>query len=396
MSSLWVHLRVVSVNGLRVLALLSCLSEGACRSTPANSALSAQVREALETGRYADADALGTDWYSLVESREGSESLALARTLDWLVEARLKNGKAGVTGTLALAERAVRLKERHLGSSHPEMAFSLQNLGTAHFLRGEFADALPFHERALGIRSALKPDDPAVADSLDQIALSLTSLERFPEAQQTLARSQRIREQNAAETPLALARTLQVVGLLYRFWGDYAAAMPPLDRALDTQQRLAPDHPDTILTLQTRGDVLFLRGDIAAAQRVWLAADSIAVHSLRREHPVMAELLRRRGLAASSLGNLGEARQLREHALKVGEESLAPCDPTLVGLLNVVALSLQDGGEYSLANKLFQRALTRIEQCVRGGSSETATDIHATTVYNSALLAQDIGDLGEA
>jgi tetratricopeptide (TPR) repeat protein len=355
------------------------------------------VQQALAAGAYAKAEELAADWCARVEANQGPESLALARALDWLVEARLKNGKASTPSTLTLAERALRLKERHLGRDHAETAVSLHNLGTLHVQRGEFIVALPLHERGLMNRSGtLEPNDPAIANSLDQLALTLIQLERFQEAERRLSESQRIREGTSAESPLALARTLELVGMLHRQSGTFARAVIPLDRALAIRARLAPDHPETASALQVRGDVFFLMGDSANARDVWVKALALAERALGSDHPAISEFLRRLGFSAFSLGNLNEARQLRERALRVGERSLAACDPALATLVNALAISLLYDGEFSEARKLFRRALATGRSCRKAGHAGLTADFEATYVYNDAEIAREVGDVAEA
>ena len=114
----------------------------------------------------------------------------------------------------------------------------------------------------------------------------------------------RIREMRAQQDEIGLSRTLELVGTLYRYAGPYAEAVPPLDRALAIRNRLTPRHPDTASVLQVRGDVLFLRGDSAGAQKVWSTALGMAERTLGPKHPLIAEFLRRLGFAAFSAGSL--------------------------------------------------------------------------------------------
>jgi tetratricopeptide (TPR) repeat protein len=224
------------------------------------------VRQALEAGDYEEAERLASEWLARVERDHGLESLATARALDLLVEAAVKNGNAGMGRVPTLSERAVRLKEGHLGPEHVETAQSLYNLGTVHLQRGEFSAALQPLERSLSIRTAaIGLDDPAVADSLDQFALSLIQLDRFQEAEQRLAESQRIRERRRDESSLALARTLELVAWLHRTSGNYAAATSAINRAMALRRSGPRDHPDMVLALQVQGDVLLLTGDASGA-----------------------------------------------------------------------------------------------------------------------------------
>jgi CHAT domain-containing protein len=384
-------------TSLAMLGLIVLASSGmgaSFQAPPARHATRELVRHALTEGSYVEAESLAARWCARVEAEHGPESLALAQSLDLLVEAHLKNGKAGAPETLTLAERVAHLKEQHVGRDDPETAVSLHNWGAAHALRGEFAAALQLHERALAIRvAALGRDDNAVADSLDGSAFALIQLERFQEAKRRLVESQRIRERSAVESPLALARTLELLGILHRHAGSFAEAVQPLDRALAIRARLAPEHPETASVLQVRGDVLFLMGDGAGAQTVWSKALAIGERTVRADHPTIAEFFRRLGISSFSLGNLHEARQWRERALRIGERSLAPCDPALTNLLNAFAISLQYDGEYSEARKLYRRALEIVRNCRISGHSGLAIDLEATYVFNDADVAKEVGDV---
>ena len=143
--------------------------------------------------------------------------------------------------------------------------------------------------------------------------------------------------------------------------------------------------------MQVHGDVLFLRGDSAGAQKVWSSALAMAERTLGPEHPSIAEFLRRLGFAEFSSGRLTEARRLRERAVRVGEAALAPCDPAVTRLLNGLAQSMQYDGDYFEARRLYGRALATIEQCLGTLHSD-----YATYVFNDASLAREIGDLAEA
>ena len=146
---------------------------------------------------------------------------------------------------------------------------------------------------------------------------------------------------SAPQDPIGLSRTLELVGLLYRYSGPYADAVAPLERALAIRTRLTPHHPETASVPQVRGDVLFLLGDAGGAQKLWTAPSRSPSAASDPNHPLVAEFLRRLGFAEFSAGRLTEARRLRERAVRVGEAALAPCDPAVTRLLNGLAQSLQ-------------------------------------------------------
>lgn len=373
--------------GAAVLLLLLGLTLPA-RHSDAQSAGPVAIRQALDAGSYASAEALAIR----LAGTGRPDPLQQWRAEDLLVEALVRNGKSAASTTVSLARRIVRDKTRRLGRAHIETASSLYTFGLVRAARGEFAQAIPLFARALVIRRLALGDSHAlVADTLDQLASVLIQLERFSEAKARLDESMRIREPRAAQDELGLSRTLELVGTLYRFAGPYADAGPPLDRALAIRNRLTPRHPDTASVLQMRGDVLFLRGDSAGAQRLWSTALVMAERALGSDHPSIAEYLRRLGFAEFSAGKLTEARQLRERAYRIGERRLARCDPARTRLMNSLAESFRYDGEYFEARRLYGGALTTIEHCLGNTHSE-----YATYTFNDAALAREIGDLAEA
>ena len=371
------------------LALGLALSVGTSHAQTATGA--AAIRRALDAGTYARAEALALTQVVLVDAQPRKDPLPLLSARDLLVESRVRNGKGGAFSTLIVARHIVRTKERRVGRAHAETAQSLHNLGLVRAARGEFAQAIPLFERALAIRHASLPaDSPEVADTLDQLASVLIQLERFKDARARLDESMRIRDRRTADS-IGLSRTLELVGTLYRYAGPYADAGPPLERALGIRTRLTPIHPETASVMQVHGDVLFLRGDSAGAQKEWSSALAMAERTLGPEHPLIAEFLRRLGFAEFSSGRLTEARRLRERAVRVGEAALAPCDPAVTRLLNGLAQSMQYDGDYFEARRLYGRALATIERCLGTLHSD-----YATYVFNDASLAREIGDLAEA
>jgi CHAT domain-containing protein/tetratricopeptide (TPR) repeat protein len=384
-------------SGMFRLVVLALLAIVACQTPERGRAQVEHVRQAFDTGDYVKAERLATECFTNVERDEGADALATGRALDLLVEASIKNGNAGKPDAPVRAERAVRLKEQHLGPNHVETADSLHNLGTVHLQRGEFPLAVAALERSLAIRTAvLGADATEVADTLDQLGLALVRLERFREADQTLAKSQHIRERASEQAPLALAETYELVALLYRWTDNYQAALPLIDRALEIQRRLAPHHPDEIFALQTRGDVLLLMGDAIGAEQDWKSALELATRTLRADHPLIAETFGRLSLAAFSLGNLAEARRLAERARDVGDRSLAPCDPAGPVLAVALADALRYDGQYAEARKLYRGTLEKVRGCINSGATAGWTDAEATLVFNDAGVARDVGDLVEA
>ena len=340
---------------------------------------------------------LATDLHERATRRYGSESMDLARVEDRLVAALVKNGKGGTAEALRTAEHAMGVEEAALGRDHVETTRAMHNLALVRLDRGEFNDALALHTRALEIRRRVRADNKSVADSLDLVALSLIRLKRFDAAEKNLAEAPLIREAHAVEAPLALAQTLEFVGLMHRMSGRLADAGPAVERSLSLRRQHAPGNPDVAAALEILGDLRFLAGDAAGASAIWSEARSIVERSLGPDHVAVAALLNRLALAEAADGNLPQARTLREQALGIGERWLAPCNPYSAIFVNDLAISFdEEKGVLGSAPALSQgvRHPRRLRPRRSGVSPNPST--RATTALNEADLAVEVGDWADA
>lgn len=393
------HLRDAAARacgaGLGALALVVLVACGGA-SSPRADADALAIGDRLSAGDYRAAEQLASAACDRVSGSRGAESVELARLQGLLVIALVKGGKGGTAPALATAEHARSVTEKALGAEHVETANSLLDLGLVRLSRGEFSEALALQTRALDIRRAARSDDGAVADSLDLVALALIRLKRFDEARSALAESLPIREARQRAAPLALARTLELTALMHRRSGRFAEASPPVERSLALWRSHAPGHPDMAAPLQILGDLRFLAGDTADAQRIWAEARDIAEHGLGSDHPAVAELLNRLGMAEASVGDLAEGRALREEALRIGQRWLAPCHPQSAILVNDLADSFQAEGQYAEARRLYRQAAATLDQCAAALGVSPEPDTRATTALNEAYVAARMGDWAEA
>jgi CHAT domain-containing protein len=339
---------------------------------------------------------LATDLHERAARRSGSESMDLARVEDRLVPALVKNGRSGTPEALRVAEHAMGVEEVALGRDHVETTRAMHNLAMVRLDRGEFNDALALFTRALEIQRQARVDNTSVADSLDLVALSLIRLKRFDAAAKYLAEAMPIREAHSAEAPLALARTLEFVGLMHRLSGRSADAGPPVERSISLWRQHAPGHPDVAAVIEIQGDLRYLAGDAAGALRIWSEARSIVERSLGPDHVAVAELLNRLALAEAADGNLPKARALREQALGIGERWLAPCNPYSAIFVNDLAISFRAEGKYFEARRLYRKAAAILDDCVQKTGVSPNPSTRATIALNEANLSAELGDWAEA
>jgi tetratricopeptide (TPR) repeat protein len=72
---------------------------------------------------------------------------------------------------IVVAKKALEVAEHNVGSHHPAVAASLNNLAELYHAKGDYEAAEPLYKRALAIwEKALGPTHPAVATSLNNLA----------------------------------------------------------------------------------------------------------------------------------------------------------------------------------------------------------------------------------
>jgi len=346
------------------------------------------IQQWLDDGEYAIAEREARAWYD-VQQRS---SLSTSDTaINLLVAALVANGKAGAAETLTLARRVIPAQDQPV-TRQTQAVISLRNLGDLHVARGEFAAALPFYDRAMGLlRRPPETASDLLADVLDGSAAALIRLDRVDEAEARLDESERLQESKGSNTSLAFARTLRLKALLLRYRGDYAQAVTALERALRVQRDRAQRHPDLVLSLQILGDIRFLGGNPLEAEQAWKEALDIANARLQPRHPMIAFLLHRLYSAAKAKGEMSEARRLIEEANRVGAASYGPCDQEVPGLLSDLAATNMYEGDYANAQRLFAQALRFNLRCLGPNHSLTAT-----VLDNQGTLAMYMGDAAGA
>jgi CHAT domain-containing protein/tetratricopeptide (TPR) repeat protein len=349
----------------------------AARADPLNDEIAAAVRQAIDDGRYADAERLAID---------------LDGASDLLIEALTKNGKGGDARTLSAAERVVADQTARFGKDSLQVAASLQNLGALLTERGEFIQAILSLRQALDIRRGMLPaKDPQLPESLDGLALPLIMLERFPQAEEVLAEAIRIRDANPNADFLGRARTLFLQAMLGRRNGSYEAAMTAVDEVLKIRRDRVPNHPETAAALMLKGDLLLFKGDVDGAQQIWTKALTITEKAVGLNHPLTSPLFHRFAVASQELGDLSAKHTWLRRALQSALGPSAPCYYERLTVLNDFGTLSDYLGEFEEARRQFREARTSATRCLGPMHSLTATIIH-----NEAVLAADMGDFGEA
>ena len=298
-------------------------------------------------------------------------------------------------------EHALALREKVLGSEHPDVAQSLNNLAELYRAQGRYADAEPRLQRALAIcERGARPGASQGRREPQQPGAALSHPGPLCRGRAPLPAGPGHPGAGARAHPPRYRLEPQQPGALYYAQGRYAEAEPLFQRALTIrEQALGPDHPDVAWSLNSLAELYRAQGRYAEAEPLFQQALAIREQALGPDHPdiatslnnLAAALLRARPLCRGraplpagpghpragagarpprcrpSLNNLAdlyhtqgryaEAEPLYQRALAIREQALGPDHPDVALSLNNLAALYRAQGRYAEAEPLYQRAL---------------------------------------
>eukprot|EP00929_Paragymnodinium_shiwhaense_P119850 TRINITY_DN91764_c0_g1_i1.p1 TRINITY_DN91764_c0_g1~~TRINITY_DN91764_c0_g1_i1.p1 ORF type:complete len:761 (+),score=99.91 TRINITY_DN91764_c0_g1_i1:100-2382(+) len=175
------------------------------------------------------------------------DSLDASNTLQQIAGVYGKLGE--MSEALECYSRAQTIRERELGSDHPEVASTLHNLGVVLEKLSDHGEALDSLHRALMIRERrLGPTHPQTARTLHSIGIVYSQMLDYTSALTFYQRALTICSRRSAEDMHAAA-TLNNMGVVYAKLGHMQLALQHHKQALELQERvLGESHCDTVAT----------------------------------------------------------------------------------------------------------------------------------------------------
>jgi serine/threonine protein kinase/tetratricopeptide (TPR) repeat protein len=182
-------------------------------------------------GRYEDARAMLEGALASMSPEYRDSHTDAAEIHGFLSE--LEYGERHLDRAAEQARASLQIYERTLSQDHPTVATAYMRLADVAFLRRAFPDALALFERALILRRRhLGNDHYQVGLAEVNVAETLLALERYGEAMAHLTEAERIFARGSAQEREIQLWTLAVRGQVLVGQRRFAAAVPVLDRAL--------------------------------------------------------------------------------------------------------------------------------------------------------------------
>jgi tetratricopeptide (TPR) repeat protein len=326
-----------------------------------------------------------------VEVTDDAANARCADLLDWA--GRYFHRRAAYVAARPLFERSLAIREKTLGSEHPDTATSLNGLALLLMEQFDLAGARLLYERALAIReNVLRPEHPDTASSRNHLAFLLQAKGDLAGARQLVERTLAIREKVLGPEHPDTATSRNSLAFLLESQGDLAGARQLMERALTIREKvLGPEHPDTATNRHHLAFLLQAQGDLTAARQLVERALAINENVQDLRHPDTLIHLDQLAFLLQAQGDLAAARPLCERGLAIREKVLGPEHPDTANSLQLLALLLHAQGDLAGTRQRFERALAINENVL--GPEHPGT---AITLNNLARVLSQTGDTDDA
>lgn len=340
-------------------ALLVCCATSCGRSEPNEFAKRKQaIFTMILEGQYASAERDARALVTSVEVQHGDSSAVVAEALDVLAESLWYSKLRREPSSIAVAERAVELKEAFFGPTDARLVTSLTNLAVLLEVTDQ-SRARTVHERAVSIAtSALPPNDPALGRALLHHGGFLAEGDEYARANEALYRALRIFEATSGELSDEASRTLNKLGVSAWRQSDFNRARQHWERMLEVREALWGTNSSSAAgALNNLAAVDVVTGDYEQALARYNRALSIRIATIDDpNHSRIVGTMSNKAEMEFMLGRYDESRQTYERAMAIARRNgdvqlLSQC---LHGLGRIH----QELGQHDQAEEALTEALT--------------------------------------
>lgn len=343
------------------------------------------VRTLIDQGKYAEAEKAAL---ALVTQLEGDSTrpLELADALDLVLEARRGGRRLSTAGTVALAERALRLKETAYGPDDPRVAQTLIFLGLANAAARNADAARTAAERALAITERGGSDRIEMARAWNAIGSVRMVAQQWPGAIDAAERALVLARRFEQPLGLEASRALFTLGFVARAQDDTEKSARSYEEALAIEEvRLGLDHPSLANILSNLSGQLRNLGDVDRARVLQERLVRLLEATPGAESQLAFELIELSTIVDGA-GEYADALTLADRAVTLSERALGPRSTMLAAALGFQAALFDRLGDHSAA------AANRVRVIDLWTAAQGAESMHAALALNG--LAESYLELG--
>jgi serine/threonine-protein kinase len=257
-----------------------------------------------------------------------------------------------------LLERALEGKGAQLGTKDPSYARTLDSLASTYVELERIEDAYDLRRQALAIESeALGAGSVSTAENMAQLGRLLRESGRLDDAEAALKEAIAVLEQHEG-TDESLSVAQNFLASVWTLRGDLAAAQDLYVQMLERDRtRLGPDHPLMLKNLASLGVVMEQRGDYAGARCAYVEALAGMRRVLGDEHPEVGDTLAGLARVLTQLGDYAGAERQFSDALAIDRAKFGDGHFTIAYDESNLAAVVHAGGRLEEATTLYRDAL---------------------------------------
>ena len=295
-------------------------------------------------------------------------------------------------------ERALAIRRRLLGDSHPDVARSLATLARLDHLTGRFADAERGFRAALALqRAALGDSAAATRTTMYEFAGALHSSGRYAPADTVFAEWERLAAAYPGRRDAQYADQLEALGqfVVARARGDSVAlrrAERHFREALAIRRALfGPRHPLVAFGEERVALAAWTRGERAEGEALFRSALATLRAVYPEGHPDLAILLSEFGNRLAESGRREEGLAMLRETLVIARRYLGEENILTAAYVAGYGDALRKAGEHADAVPVLRDAVARFER--RAGEHGLMT---VRARINLATSLGELGRIGEA
>ena len=256
-------------------------------------------------------------------------------------------------------------RRRLLGPDDPAVADAIEELGLNKFDQGEFEDAERYLRESLALRETIfgEQPHPDLSENLNNLALLLMESGRYDESEALYRNAMAMNQQLYGDKHPSVATGLNNLGMLYRAQGELDKAAQTYREALAMNRALFGEaHPSVAQVLGNLAFISYEAGDLPAAIATNREALAIQEKVLGRNHPEVAATMSTLGRWLSQSGDAAAAEPMLRDALRLNSELLPADHPDIAIAQLGLAQFLATQGENDEALPLAEAAATTLDQ----------------------------------
>ena len=287
----------------------------------------------------------------------------------------------------ALYSRILPVESQVLGAEHPRRLITFQELGYLYVNEGKYAQAEALFTKVLGVRRrTLRADDPLILASLESLAFLYLDEGEYAKAEPLYAEVvQGWRRVSGDRHPDTLEDIVNLAAV-YRKEGKYAQAEQMLTEVVDTQRRaLGPEHRKTLNGMRNLAGLYRDEGKYEASERLATKALDAATRLMGAGHPQTLLVMEELALVYRRERKNAQAEVLYAKLLNLEERALGREHPKRLASMNDLAFVCLARREYAKAERLAVTALG----AYKNAATETWHRYESEVLLGASLAGQN-------